>query len=87
MYTRRTTLQPGRDGRLIQAGGFMRVLAAGAGVGGLTVAFPLRRAGLDADVYEQAEVLRAVGAGLTMGPNAVKILHRLGLAEAFRCVT
>ena len=45
-------------------------------------ALALRQAGLDVHVYEQAAVLREVGAGLLLGPNAVKVLHHLGLEEA-----
>src|SRR5215207_10865563 len=64
----------------------MRVLIAGAGIGGLTTALALRQAGLDAHVYEQASVLREVGAGVAISPNAVKVLHRLGLAQALQSV-
>ena len=64
----------------------MRVLIAGAGIGRLTAALALRQAGFDVHCYEQARVLREVGAGVALGPNAVKILHRLGLAEALRSV-
>src|SRR5438093_9133337 len=32
--------------------------------------------------YEQAPILTEVGGGINMGPNAVRILHRLGLGEA-----
>lgn len=64
----------------------MRVLVVGAGIGGLTAGLALRQAGIDVHVYEQAAVLREVGAGLLMGPNAVRVLHRLGLAEALRPV-
>jgi salicylate hydroxylase len=64
----------------------VRVLIAGAGIGGLTAALALRHAGFDAHVYEQAIVLREVGAGVAVSPNAVKVLHRLGLAEALRTV-
>jgi salicylate hydroxylase len=62
----------------------MRILIVGAGIGGLTAALALRQAGLDAHVYEQARVLREVGAGVAISPNAVKVLHRLGLAEALQ---
>ncbi len=64
----------------------MRVLIVGAGIGGLSAALALRQAGFDAHVYEQASVLREVGAGVAISPNAVKVLHRLGLAEALRTV-
>src|SRR5215207_8806285 len=64
----------------------MRILIVGAGIGGLTAALALRQAGVDAQVYEQARVLREVGAGVAISPNAVKVLHRLGLTEALRTV-
>lgn len=60
----------------------MRILIVGAGIGGLTAALALRQAGFDAHVYEQASVLREVGAGVFISPNAVKVLHGLGLAGA-----
>lgn len=62
----------------------MRILIVGAGIGGLTAAVALRRAGFDVHVHEQSSVLREVGAGVAIGPNAVKVLHRLGLADALR---
>ena len=33
-------------------------------------------------VYEQASALGEVGAGINIGPNASRVLHRLGIAEA-----
>lgn len=64
----------------------MRILIVGAGIGGLTAALALRQAGFDAHVYEQASALREVGAGVAISPNAVKVLHYLGLAKALRAV-
>lgn len=64
----------------------MRILIAGAGIGGLTAALALRQAGFDVHVYEQARVLGEVGAGVAIGPNAVKVLHHLGLAAPLRAV-
>ncbi len=53
----------------------------GGGIGGLTAALCLLRAGFDVHVYEQARTLREVGAGIVISPNATRILHGLGLAE------
>src|SRR6266851_869723 len=62
----------------------MRVIVIGAGIGGLTQVLTLRRAGIEAAVYEQALELREVGAGIQISPNATRILHRLGLEEPMR---
>ncbi|MGP0092631.1 MAG: FAD-dependent monooxygenase [Xanthobacteraceae bacterium] len=53
----------------------------GGGIGGLTAAAALLRAGFDVQVYEQARALGEVGAGINIGPNASRILHRLGIAD------
>jgi len=57
------------------------IAIVGGGIGGLTVAALLLRAGFDVQVYEQAKVLREVGAGINIGPNASRILHRMGIAD------
>jgi len=60
----------------------MRVIVVGAGIGGLTAALTLIRAGLDVEVFEQASELHEIGAGIQISPNATRILFRLGLSEA-----
>jgi 2-polyprenyl-6-methoxyphenol hydroxylase-like FAD-dependent oxidoreductase len=40
--------------------------------------------GLEVQVYEQVETIRAVGAGLTLWPNAMNVLAQLVLAEQVR---
>ncbi len=60
----------------------MRVVVIGAGMGGLAAAVALRQAGADVVVLEQTPALREVGAGLSLWPNAVHGLRRLGLWDA-----
>lgn len=57
----------------------MRVLVAGAGIGGLTAAIALGRAGHDVVLVERAASFEAVGAGLVLGPNAAAALSALGV--------
>ena len=60
----------------------MSIAVVGGGIGGLSTALFLRRAGLeDVTVFEQAPELLEIGAGLQVAPNAVRLLRRLGLAE------
>jgi salicylate hydroxylase len=58
----------------------LRIAVVGGGIGGLAAALFLRRAGLEATVYEQSAELREVGAGIVVAPNMVRPLERLGLA-------
>lgn len=53
----------------------------GAGIGGLAAAIALRRADWEVTVYERAEELRPLGAGLSVWPNGVRSLRALGLGE------
>lgn len=63
-----------------------RILIVGGGIGGLAAALFLRRAGIEATVYEQSAELREVGAGLVVPPNMVRPLQRLGLQQALERV-
>lgn len=62
----------------------VRILIAGAGIGGLSAALALLERGYDVRVCEQAAELREVGAGLQLSPNGLRALYRLGLGEALR---
>ncbi len=57
----------------------MKVLIAGGGIGGLTTALYLHRAGIDVEVFERADAIRELGVGINMLPHAVKELADLGL--------
>jgi salicylate hydroxylase len=58
------------------------IAIVGAGLGGLTAALALQRAGFRPIVFEQAERLGDVGAGISVTPNATKGLESLGLGAA-----
>jgi salicylate hydroxylase len=60
------------------------VLIAGAGIGGLTAALAIARAGFEVVAFEQAERLDEVGAGIQLSPNASRVLIGLGLGDALR---
>jgi 2-polyprenyl-6-methoxyphenol hydroxylase-like FAD-dependent oxidoreductase len=59
----------------------MRAVIAGGGIGGLTTALALRKAGLDVVVLERAPHLRAAGCGVHLWTNAVLALADLGIAD------
>ncbi len=57
------------------------VLIIGAGIGGLTLALSLHRAGIPARVVEAVPSIRPLGVGINVLPHAVRELTELGLAE------
>jgi 2-polyprenyl-6-methoxyphenol hydroxylase-like FAD-dependent oxidoreductase len=62
----------------------MRAMIVGAGIGGLTTAIALRRAGIEATVFERAGEIKEVGAGILLAANAVRALGELGLLHEVR---
>jgi 2-polyprenyl-6-methoxyphenol hydroxylase-like FAD-dependent oxidoreductase len=62
----------------------MRIAIIGGGIGGLTAALALRQFGFEPHVFEQAPELREVGSAIIIWPNAMRVLHRLGLSELVR---
>ncbi len=64
----------------------LRVAVIGGGLGGLAAGLALLRNGLDVTVYEQAEALGEIGAGVTVYPNSLRLLERAGLGPALAAV-
>ncbi|MBM7503525.1 flavin-dependent oxidoreductase [Agromyces aurantiacus] len=60
----------------------MRIVIAGAGIGGLAAALSLEAAGFrDIRIFERADRIRGLGVGINLLPHAVRELTELGLAE------
>lgn len=60
----------------------MKIVIAGAGIGGLTAAMCLHRAGFEVDIFEQVSEMRPLGVGINIQAGAVRILSGLGLEPA-----
>ena len=58
-----------------------KLIIAGGGIGGLTAALALNRAGFDVTVYERAPAFTEIGAGMSLWPNATRVLRSLGVLE------
>lgn len=58
------------------------VLVVGGGIGGLATALSAARAGRHVRVVEQAPEFGEIGAGLQLGPNAMRAFDRLGVYDA-----
>jgi salicylate hydroxylase len=60
------------------------ILIAGGGIGGLALAIALARDGRPSVVLERQAEFSAAGAGIQIGPNGVRVLQKLGVADALR---
>jgi 2-polyprenyl-6-methoxyphenol hydroxylase-like FAD-dependent oxidoreductase len=64
----------------------MKIIIAGAGIGGLTTALMLHARGIKAEIYEQAPEVRELGVGINTLPTAIGELAELGLLPALDAV-
>ena len=61
-----------------------QVAVIGGGIGGLSTALALAMQGASVVVFEQAERIAEVGAGIQITPNGARALDWLGLGKAFQ---
>ena len=64
----------------------MKVIIAGAGIGGLVTALMLHARGIDCEIFEQSDAVRELGVGINTLPHAIKELAELGLLQRLDAV-
>jgi salicylate hydroxylase len=64
----------------LEKAGKPKIIVAGGGIGGLTAALSLIERGFEVEIYEQAPVLREVGAGVQISANGMLVFRELGLS-------
>ena len=64
----------------------LNISIIGGGIGGLATAIALRKNGFNVQVYERAQVLRPIGAGLSLTPNGLNSLDAIqpGMVELLK---
>ena len=60
----------------------MKIAVVGGGIGGLATALAMTQAGFKVTVHERSAQLVDQGAGITLAPNATRVLYHLGLGPA-----
>ncbi|KAG9314158.1 hypothetical protein JVU11DRAFT_4944 [Chiua virens] len=58
----------------------LHVAIVGGGICGLACAVYLGSAGIKVDLFESATYLREIGAGIGLGPNALRVLDEMGIS-------
>jgi flavin-dependent dehydrogenase len=58
-----------------------KLIIAGGGIGGLAAALALILSGFEVAVYERAPAFTEIGAGMSLWPNATRVLHSLGVLD------
>jgi 2-polyprenyl-6-methoxyphenol hydroxylase-like FAD-dependent oxidoreductase len=58
-----------------------KAIVIGGGIGGISAAIALKRAGMDVTVFERAPAIREVGSAMPLWANALKALRKLGIDD------
>ncbi|HLV24083.1 MAG TPA: FAD-dependent monooxygenase [Moheibacter sp.] len=56
-----------------------KIAIIGAGIGGLTAGIMLEKLGFEIEIYEAADSVRGIGAGMGLASNAIKAFEYLGM--------
>lgn len=59
----------------------MEIIIIGGGIGGMTAALFLEKAGIDVRVYEAAPAVKPLGLGVNLLPHSTKVLDEIGVLD------
>ena len=62
----------------------IRILIAGAGLGGMTLVRALEGFDGSIDVVERSQTFEPIGVGIVLHPNGMSVLDQLGLSDEIR---
>lgn len=79
------TLTRTQSAKMVQLESPLRIAISGAGIAGLAAAISLRKLpGVVVDLYEQTTEFREIGASISIGPNGLRTLQKLGVDNALQ---
>lgn len=59
----------------------MKIIIAGAGIGGLTAALCFHEAGFEVEIFESVKTVKPLGVGINLLPHSVRVLTNLGIDD------
>ena len=63
-----------------------KITIIGGGIAGLTTALALNKIGIKPTIFEKAQTIKAIGAGLVLAANAIKAFQKLDISdEVIKC--